>query len=164
MPYKDPLKNKAAKERSAAKHAAKNRARLAKFYVENKEFVKARSKAWRAKNRDKMLGKLREYRKLNYVKLMLVAARYRAKVQNVPFRLREADIYIPFECPILGIELAPGVDGIRSANSPSLDRIIPELGYVPDNVRVISWRANSLKRDGTAEEFERIAAYIRGEL
>lgn len=32
-----------------------------------------------------------------------------------------------------------------------------------DNVRVISWRANNLKRDGSLAEFEAIAAYMRGE-
>jgi hypothetical protein len=35
--------------------------------------------------------------------------------------------------------------GRRSACSPSLDRIIPDRGYVPGNVRVVSDRANRLK-------------------
>lgn len=164
MPYKDPVKNKMSQKKSAVKHAAKNKARLAKLYAENKDTFKARSKKWRADNHEQMLQKLREYRKINYKKIMLIAARYRAKAQGVPFRLREDDIYVPHECPVLGIELTPSATGKWSPGSPSLDRLVPELGYVPDNVRVISWRANNLKRDGTAEEFERIAAYIRGEL
>lgn len=46
-------------------------------------------------------------------------------------------------------------------DSPSLDRVIPELGYVPGNVIVISWRANNLKRDATIEELEAVIAYMR---
>lgn len=36
--------------------------------------------------------------------------------------------------------------------SRSLDRIIPELGYVPGNVQVISQLANAMKWDSTREE------------
>lgn len=32
--------------------------------------------------------------------------------------------------------------------------IIPELGYVPGNIRVISTQANRMKWDSTAEELE----------
>ena len=35
-----------------------------------------------------------------------------------------------------------------------------ELGYTADNIRVISWRANRLKSDGTLEDFIRIAQYL----
>ena len=47
-------------------------------------------------------------------------------------------------------------EGGRSDRSPSLDKIEPALGYVPDNVRVISDRANRLKsaldRSGVAQK------------
>ena len=47
-------------------------------------------------------------------------------------------------------------------NSPTLDRIVPELGYVPGNVAVISWKANRLKGNNTDPElFEKVAKYIR---
>lgn len=36
--------------------------------------------------------------------------------------------------------------------SPSVDRINPHLGYVPGNVQVISYKANSMKRNCTMEE------------
>lgn len=58
---------------------------------------------------------------------------------------------VPTYCPIFGIKLVPGV-GRQSPNSPSLDRIIPKKGYVPGNVQVISWRANSLKKDANLRE------------
>lgn len=46
-------------------------------------------------------------------------------------------------------------------NSPSIDRIIPRLGYVKGNVAILCWRCNNLKRDATAEELEKIAAWMR---
>ena len=46
-------------------------------------------------------------------------------------------------------------------DSPSLDRIVPELGYVTSNVRVISWRANAIKRNACADEIEAVALWLR---
>jgi hypothetical protein len=78
------------------------------------------------------------------------------------FDLRVEDISIPEICPVLGIPIAVGNSNGPSPNSPSLDRFIPELGYVRENVRVISWRANRLKSDATLEEIESVARYMRG--
>lgn len=50
--------------------------------------------------------------------------------------------------------------GKQHAASPSLDRIIPTLGYVPGNVWVISHRANELKRDATLQEIQMLAANL----
>jgi len=67
-------------------------------------------------------------------------------------------------CPILGIPLIPGI-GAQSPNSPSLDRIIPSLGYVKGNIAVISYRANAMKNDATIDELEsfsnNILSYIK---
>lgn len=43
----------------------------------------------------------------------------------------------------------------------SLDRIDPRKGYVKGNVWIISYRANLIKNDGTAEEHEMIAKAMR---
>jgi hypothetical protein len=94
---------------------------------------------------------------------MLVAARYRAKQKGVPFDITIDDIVIPKYCPILGIKLKSSELG-RKGNcptSPSLDRIIPELGYVKGNVRVISQRANTLKSNATSVELEKILNDVR---
>jgi hypothetical protein len=91
----------------------------------------------------------------------LTAAKTRAKKLGVPFDLTVEDIVVPDRCPVLGMAITHQY-GKRAADfSPSLDRIIPALGYVKGNVRIISWRANYLKNNGTADEFEAIARYIR---
>jgi hypothetical protein len=64
-------------------------------------------------------------------------------------------IVIPKRCPVLGIPIKIG--GARSIHSPSLDRIKPNNGYVPGNVRVISDHANRLKGNLTQQQLERRA-------
>lgn len=39
---------------------------------------------------------------------------------------------------------------------------MPELGYVKGNVRVISYRANALKRDASVQELEAVVLYMKG--
>lgn len=95
----------------------------------------------------------------NRESLMLSRCKYRASQKDIPFDLTIEDIVIPKVCPVLGIEIRQlNVDDKPQKgyhpNAPSLDRIIPELGYVKGNVRVISARANLLKNDATISELE----------
>jgi hypothetical protein len=92
--------------------------------------------------------------------LLFQHARQRAADQGVPFEIALDDIAIPETCPVLGLPLASGSGGMVPT-SPTLDKIIPALGYVPGNVAVISWRANKLKSDGALEELELVVAWMR---
>ena len=72
---------------------------------------------------------------------------------------------IPDTCPVLGTTLnyegtGQGPGYTRTENSPSLDQIKPGEGYYLDNIAIISWRANRIKNDGTANEHQLIANYI----
>lgn len=91
--------------------------------------------------------------------LMLHRKRYNALRAGIPFSLTRADINIPEYCPALGIRLAGVGSGDHDA-APSIDRIIPELGYVPGNVRVISNRANMLRGNGSSAEHRSIADWL----
>lgn len=91
---------------------------------------------------------------------MLRSARERAKAAGLPFNITLDDIIIPKVCPVLGIEITPGIGtGRARPGSPSLDRIIPELGYVRGNVIVTSHRANTLKNNATVREMRRVASF-----
>ena len=90
---------------------------------------------------------------------MLQNAKNRAKRDDVPFDLVLEDIEIPSVCPVLGIKIYVGTSGCK-ANSPSLDKFIPELGYVRGNVHIISNRANFLKKDATTEEILLLASWM----
>lgn len=69
------------------------------------------------------------------------------------FDIDASDIVIPEFCPVLGIKLNPRNRGVGyHPDSPSVDRIDNDKGYVKGNVRIISARANLLKNDATIEE------------
>lgn len=88
---------------------------------------------------------------------LLYSARSRAKKIKVPCLITIEDIVIPDICPLLNIPLRKKNGDGHHQNSPSVDRIIPEKGYVKGNIQVISVRANQIKNSATLEEFELIA-------
>lgn len=47
-------------------------------------------------------------------------------------------------------------DNLRNYDSPSLDKIIPSLGYAKGNIWVISYRANTIKNNCTFEEIQKL--------
>lgn len=100
----------------------------------------------------------RKYREDNTSSYLLSAAKSRAKRRGIPFDIIPSDIIIPERCPVLGIPLQLS-NGVRGPASPSIDRIIPELGYVKGNVVVTSWRANDIKKDATPEELFLLAKH-----
>lgn len=89
-----------------------------------------------------------------WLRRAIISARHRAKKKGIAFDITEQDVTIPTHCPILGIELQVnnGRATRKNGNSPSLDRIANEHGYIKGNVRVISARANHLKSDATIDE------------
>jgi len=98
-----------------------------------------------------------KWRIQNPEKYMLQNAKSRAKKLEWDFNLDIEDVKIPKSCPILGIPLfiRQGSSGTgKNPNNPSLDRIDSSKGYIKGNVRVISWRANDLKKDATYEEIK----------
>lgn len=88
---------------------------------------------------------------------LLRDAKRRALKAGVPFDLYEEDFDIPEVCPVLGIRMERGM-GDRA---PSLDRVVPALGYVRQNVIVVSTRANRLKGDATLAELLRLAEFYQ---
>ena len=86
---------------------------------------------------------------------LLTGARKRARDLGLPIDIELSDIVIPERCPLLDIPIFPS-KGRWTANSPTLDRIVPAKGYVRGNIMVVSHRANATKRDASFEEFERI--------
>lgn len=91
---------------------------------------------------------------------MLYQARKRAKKHGIPINIDHDDIVVPKVCPVLGIPLFVS-DGLFSPNSPSLDRIVPELGYTKGNVVVISHRANTMKSDATLPELLAVVRWLQ---
>lgn len=136
--------------------------------------VKEASKQWRLDNPEKVLQSSYEsnkkYRQENWSRWVLSNIKKRCKQNAIPFDITPEDIPLPEFCPVLGMKLNPGERGYankgekRNWESPSVDRVIPELGYVKGNVRVISMRANTIKNNATAEELELVLNYVRASI
>lgn len=98
----------------------------------------------------------------SYKKYLLRGAKQRAKLKGIPFDISYTDFDIPEYCPLLNIKLVKHVgDKEKYDNSPSLDRIIPELGYVKGNVWIISDRANRIKSNASLEELELLVQNLK---
>lgn len=92
----------------------------------------------------------------------LAKIKCKCKKLDLPFDLTIDDLDIPEYCPVLGIKINfnHGHSGYFD-DSPSVDRIIPELGYTKDNIKIISNRANLLKNNATIEELKLIINYLQ---
>lgn len=101
-----------------------------------------------------------KWRQANPMADRLDKIKIRARKASVPFALTmENTPPIPEYCPVLGLKLERPKKGIQP-NSPSLDRIIPELGYVPDNVQWMSYKANMMKSNATPEQLQAFARWV----
>ena len=77
---------------------------------------------------------------------LFYTTRSRCKRKNIYFDITIEDIVIPEKCPILDVIFD------KDRYSPTIDRIIPKLGYIKNNIRVISKKANTMKNDADFEE------------
>lgn len=90
---------------------------------------------------------------------MVSAARKRAQRDGIPFDLRFTDFVIPVTCPITQRPFAIA-SGSPGDDSPTLDKIIPERGYVRGNIAVISHRANRIKSDADLPTIQRLLRWL----
>jgi hypothetical protein len=92
------------------------------------------------------------------------AAKKRAAKKGVPFDISlnyVMDIFPKnFICPARGVVMAWSTVSGRAA-SPSLDRIKPHLGYVENNIIWISFRANIIKNDASADEILAVGEFFK---
>ena len=84
---------------------------------------------------------------------MFHGAKRRAKKKKIEFSINILDIKIPKVCPLLKIPIKTGISKLQE-NSPSLDRINSNKGYIKDNIWVISYKANAVKNNCTINELE----------
>ena len=89
----------------------------------------------------------------NWCGRILVKSRGRAKRIGVDHNITVDDIEQPKYCRYLGMELDYTAGrGRAHPDSPSLDRIDNDKGYIKGNVQVISTLANTMKSYATREQ------------
>lgn len=116
-------------------------------------------KAYRKKRREdpEYVLALKESKKQsfrrNYIHNLWKRTKDRALKKNLEFNLIESDIIIPEFCPILKIPLFIGIKN-QYENSPTIDRIDNNKGYIKENCKIISMKANTMKNNATLDELK----------
>jgi len=89
------------------------------------------------------------YRSLSWERTLFDSAKSRAKAKGREFTLELSDIVIPKICPVLGVSIV-----LERGNplAPSIDRTDSSKGYTPDNIVVMSTKANTFKNNMTRGE------------
>ena len=128
--------------------------------------ITPRGKATKARYRNTPKGKETKalWNAKNWERRRVKDAKNRARYLKIPFNLTTEYIksITPSDmiCPALGIQMKVGENFKDSkVSAPSLDRLIPKLGYVKGNIVIVSTRANTLKRDATPEELMKVAKF-----
>lgn len=143
-------------ERARAKQRAykfRHKEHLAK---QNREKAKLR----RAENPDEVRRIDREAYARNKRVRLIKRVRQRALKNGIPFDLVADEVEWPTHCPVFGVELNYAAGFPVPDNGVSIDRIIPEKGYVKGNVQVISWLANRMKSNASRTQMLDFAKYV----
>ena len=177
MPNKDPEKQNEYSKKYRLENKEKITEYGKKYYQENKEKINEQAKQYRLENKEKIIEHKREYYQENKEKIseqakqyrlenkemwMCTASKVRAKQKNLPFNLSTEYLKEIWpednKCPALGITMRKG-DFCVTDHSPTLDRIIPKLGYIKGNVQVVSALANRIMSDATVNQVMAVAKH-----
>lgn len=101
------------------------------------------------------------YSTISDEKLLWQRAKARAAKSGREFAIAVEDIVIPERCPVLDIPLYK-IGPKETDNSPSLDRIDSSRGYTPDNIVVMSNKANMWKNSMTPHDIVMLYRYMCG--
>ena len=92
--------------------------------------------------------------------------RFRAEQSGLPFGIDIEDIHgalvdNDFRCPVFGVKLrTKGRVGRTGGNSASVDRLVPDKGYVKGNITVLSMRANRIKNAYTSADILAVGRWL----
>ena len=112
------------------------------------------------------IEEFRERYKKNPIPQMKSNAKIRAKAKGVSFNLTNKYIKELFPsdrmCPVFKVKMMGIYENKRKSNfSATIDRIIPEKGYVEGNVIVVSDLANRIKTDATLDEIKKVITFYK---
>jgi hypothetical protein len=146
-----------------AAYRAKNKAKP--LTEKQKEAARERCRRWRLRNPGKCTPYDPTHRMRRPWCRSLGVRQAHAKKAGLPFTLKVKDVEHLWtgRCAVTGIPFelvnTTGKRGPR-AFSPSLDRIQPELGYVPGNVRFVLQCVNAFRGTMTDTEMKTVAEKI----
>ena len=160
-------KVRASTQKWAEANRDRKNASTQKWAEANRDRKNASKQKWAEANREKAnahskRSRMRAHRDPTVkARNMVNSSKARAIKAGIPHSITFKDLLpIPNTCPVLGVPMVLSGEQNHGAIA-SLDRLIPELGYVKGNVCVISRRANTLKSNATIEELELVLAYMK---
>ena len=147
-------------------------------------------RAWKKKNKRRLAPLRRQQYKQRYGAIQRAKEetrkkeypiRVRAQLLRGGMKERSKDLDIPFdseyftvsvlmtwissdpkcECCSRKLDVGFKLDRMKHDDSPSIDRLIPRLGYVRGNVSLLCWRCNNLKRDATLHELKTVCKWLK---
>jgi hypothetical protein len=121
-----------------------------KYISERKEHYKHLNDEWRKNNPDYQ----KKWTKKCPESQLLRSARNRAKQKNMECTITQNDIHIPKICPVFKVPFVKGTE-----YAPSLDRIDNTKGYTPENIVVVSRKANVMKNNGSVQDLKMLVEY-----
>ena len=139
--------------------------------IKQKNFRKIKRSNWtgfypQCKSCESTLMKVK-YRQ-NPIPQMLSNAKIRAKQKSIDFNLTFEYLKKIFpqdnKCPVIGVDFQFGYKNLDKKNTdfaPSLDRIVPEKGYVEGNVIVVCNIVNRVKSDSTIKILENVFKFYK---
>jgi uncharacterized protein YlaI len=110
--------------------------------------------------RDHINTQKRENSRKNHISTMLSNAKQRAERKGLEFSLVKEDIIIPELCPILKVPFVTGTKDNYDF-TPTIDRINNSKGYTPDNIHIITNKANTMKNSADFAMLHNFANYIK---
>lgn len=153
---------------------------LRKWERENPERARASKRQWAREHREQRIAYNRNYhqthkaerharnsRPVAFLRRLVLNAINRAKKNGMVFdekALTQLTAVVPTVCACCKKTLIykTGRGRGSSYDSPSIDRISNDLGYIADNIAIICLRCNHLKRDASIEELTAVVNYMRG--
>jgi len=146
----------------------KNKEKIKEYNLINKEKIAQTQKNWRLKNIEILNKKSEENYTKNPTNDMFYKAKRRAKKKNIPFNIDKEYLKSIYPkdniCPVLNIPFQLGYFNENKKNSdfsPSVDRIIPEKGYVKGNLMIICNIVNRVKNNASFEMLEKIFNFYK---
>lgn len=101
-----------------------------------------------------------DWERVSYEKRMYNRVKQRSKRRGILFELKIEDIVLPEECPVFH---TPFIYGDPDWTY-SIDRINPNKGYSPDNIQILSNKANRLKNNASIEDLETVLDFMKQQL
>jgi hypothetical protein len=92
--------------------------------------------------------------------LLIKRIKKSAKERGIYFDLSINDLDIPEYCPLLGLKLTFEYAYDTKDSYYTVDRIDSSMGYVKDNIQILSYKANTMKNNATYDELMTFAKNI----